>query len=130
MAEWQYPDLRYERKHPYVRLSFPLNHTRPDYEPLLHDSISRLARILYEEFTDLLLAGDSLKRLSTELARQHEELARDRHLRSIRHRAQAAFKAGDWQTVIDLYWPMLQHVDRSERMKVDYARRRLAEEGG
>lgn len=129
IAEWMYSDLTYESLRHYVRLSFPLNHTRPDYEPMLRDTIARLARILRTEFIPVLVNRDgTLDRLARSLARWHESKWIEEQRDVIRPRAQAAFKAGDWQTVIDLYTPMLEHVNRSERMKVDYARRRLDEE--
>lgn len=129
LAEWTYPELSYESMRRYVRLVFPLNHTRPDYEPLLQDSIGRLAMILREEFTALLVDRDGdLSRLARVLMRRSERAAADRDLRWIRPRAQRAFKAGEWQRVIDLYTPLRDYIKRSEHMKVDYARRRLAEE--
>jgi hypothetical protein len=129
MARWVYPDLSYEAKRCYVRLAFPLNHTRPDYEPLLVGSIGRLAGILREEFTDLLVDRDGmLDRLATSVMRRRQAAAADLELSWVRPKAQRAFKAGEWQRVIDLYTPLRDFIKGSERMRIDYARRRLAEE--
>jgi hypothetical protein len=129
LAEWTYSDLSYQGLRRYVRLKFPLNHTRPDYEPLLVDSIERLATVLREEFTDLVANRDgNLDRLAVSLAEWHERKTAEDDLASIRPRAQRAFKAGEWQSVIDLYMPLRDFIKGSEQMRIDYARRRLAEE--
>ncbi|MCP9488438.1 MAG: hypothetical protein MSC31_01020 [Solirubrobacteraceae bacterium MAG38_C4-C5] len=110
--------------------AFQLNHDGGQFVPFKPESIDRLARILREEFMPFLLnEGGALDRLAAQVGERGRVRAVEYRMRGIRPRAEEAFKSKRWQDVIDRYEPVQKHLKRSERMKLEYAQRKLEEEG-
>ena len=86
------------------------------------DSLDRIADLLRAEGRDLL---EDRPGLVEALRQAGFEADQEQLLDWRRPAAEAAFKAGDWATVIRELEPFEARLHRSERMKLDYARRHL-----
>jgi hypothetical protein len=85
-------------------------------------SLERMATLLRTKGRELV---EHRPRLLEEVRRDRLERAQELDLNRGRPRANAAFKAGDWTTVVRELEPFENRLRRSERMKLAYARRRL-----
>lgn len=88
----------------------------------IRGSLERLDGVLRTEGLALL---EQRPGLLEALRRDASERDREAELASLRPAAEAAFKAGDWATVVRELEPFADKLKRSELKKLDYARRRL-----
>lgn len=110
--------------------SFRLNHNGVEFVPFRPEGIDRLAWLLRNEFMPFLLnEGGLLDCLAAEVGERGRAKEVEYRMRGIRPRAEEAFRAGRWGEVVKLYQPVIAELKRSERMKLDYAQRKLEEEG-
>lgn len=132
MAVATYGRLSSEEIGPYVaHRAFQLNHSAVELVPFRPEAIDRLARILRDEFMPFLRNVEGwLDDLAEELAEQDRLAEFELKMRNIRPRAEQASRDRRWTEVAKLYGPAIAELKRSERMKLEYAQRKLEEEGG